>query len=167
MVELLRDVAAQLQMLLLILTHRDTCVALVGQDIGCHQVWIDEQPHRGILAVLAGLLLELGHAVQPAQPRHAVEDPGQLGVRRNLALVEDDRLLRVDTGCDIGCSDFPRGVSQLGRVLPDRDRVHVDNAVDAFVIVLQTHEVADGAEIVAKREVPWTAERRKRCGPWA
>jgi hypothetical protein len=61
---------------------------------------IGEQAERGVLAVLAGLVLELGHAVHPADARDAVEDPGELGVLRHAALVEDDVLLRVDAGGD-------------------------------------------------------------------
>ncbi len=42
---------------------------------------------------------------------------------------------------------------QLGRVLPHRDRVQVDDAVDAVVAVLQLDEALDRAEIVAEVQV--------------
>ena len=51
-------------------------------------------PH--VLALLDGLLLVLNHALQPVHGRHAVEEPGQLGVRLDVALHEDRRLGRVD-----------------------------------------------------------------------
>ena len=78
-VELLRDVAAELEMLLLVLADRHMGRA-IDQDVGRHQARIGEQPDRGVLAVLAGLLLELGHAVEPAHAGDAVEHPGELGV---------------------------------------------------------------------------------------
>jgi uncharacterized protein YfaS (alpha-2-macroglobulin family) len=39
---------------------------------------------HGAFTVLARLVLELGHAVQPAEPRDAVEDPGELRMCRHL-----------------------------------------------------------------------------------
>ena len=35
-------------------------------------------------------LLELGHSVEPAEPRDAIEHPGQFGMFGDPALVEDD-----------------------------------------------------------------------------
>ena len=113
LVELLGDVAGQLQMLLLVLAHRHMG-RLIGQDVGRHQVGIDVEPDRGVLAVLARLLLELGHAVQPADPRHAVEDPGELGMGRHLALVEDDML----AGIDAGGQEGGRHLAGLARAAP-------------------------------------------------
>jgi hypothetical protein len=78
-VELLGDVAGQLQVLFLVLADRHMGGA-VEQDVGSHQARIGEQAERGVLAVLAGLVLELRHAVHPADAGDAVEDPGQLGV---------------------------------------------------------------------------------------
>ena len=80
-VEFLGDVAGQLEMLLLVVADRHMGGA-IGEDVGRHQGRIGEQADRGVLAVLAGLLLELRHAVQPAHAGDAVEDPGELGVLR-------------------------------------------------------------------------------------
>ena len=74
---------------------------------------IGVEPDRGVLAVLAGLLLELGHAVEPADARDAIEDPGELGVLGDLALVEDDVLLRIDAGGDEGRRHLADARSQL------------------------------------------------------
>src|SRR5262245_54200321 len=100
-VELLRDVARELQMLLLALADRHMGGA-IGEDVGGHQTRIGKEPDRRILPILAGLLLELRHPVEPADARDAVEYPGEFGVLRNLALVEDDVLSRIDAGSDEG-----------------------------------------------------------------
>jgi hypothetical protein len=92
-VELLRDVTRQFEMLLLILADRHMRRA-IDQNVRRHQVRIGVKTDRRVLAVLAGLLLELGHAVQPAETRDTVEHPGEFGVFGHLALVEHDVLLR-------------------------------------------------------------------------
>src|SRR5262249_56517145 len=95
-VELLREVARELQVLLLVLADgymRGT----VNEDVGGHQGRIGVETDGGILAVLARLLLELGHAVEPAEAGDAVEHPGKLGMLGEPALVKYDVFLRVDT----------------------------------------------------------------------
>jgi hypothetical protein len=72
---------------------------------------------------------------------------------RNLALVEDDAALGVDAGGDVGGRDLARLRLQGGRVLPDRDRMQIDDAEHAVIAVLQPHPVADRAEIVAEMHV--------------
>ena len=59
-------------------------------------VGIGIKPDRCVLAILAGLFLELRHAVQPAEARHAIEHPGELGMLGDLALIEDDMFLGID-----------------------------------------------------------------------
>ena len=80
-VELDRDVAGELEMLLLVVADRHVG-GEIGEDVGGHQHRIVVEPDRGVLAVLAGLLLELGHAVEPAEAGDAVEHPGELGMGR-------------------------------------------------------------------------------------
>ena len=94
-VELLRDVARQLEMLLLVVADGNVS-GEIEQDVGRHQHGIIIEPDRGVLAVLARLLLELGHAVEPAQARDAIEHPGELGMLGHAALVEHDVLLGID-----------------------------------------------------------------------
>ena len=139
-------------MLLLVLADRHMR-RLVGQDVGRHQGRIGVEPDGGVLAVLAGLLLELGHAVEPAEPGDAVEHPGELGMLGNLALVEDDVLLRLDAGGDEGGRDLADLAGELLRILPGGDRVHVDHAVDAVEPLLQLHEALDRPEVIAEMQV--------------
>ncbi len=141
-------------MLLLVLAHRHMGGA-VGQDVGGHEHRVGVEPDAGGLAVLAGLVLELGHAVEPAQPRDAIEDPGELGMGRHLALVEHDRARRVDAGGEERGGDLSDLRLQLGRVLPQGDRVQVDDAVEALRLArLHLHEPLHGAEIIAEMQVP-------------
>ena len=151
-VELLRDVARQLQMLLLVVAHGHVG-CLVEENVGRHQIGIDVEPDRGVLAVLARLFLELGHAVEPAQARHAVEDPGQLRMGRNLALVENDGTLGIDARGQERRRHLARLRLQLLGILPRGDGVQIDDAVDALIVGLQADEVADGAEIVSEMEI--------------
>ena len=143
-------------MLLLVLADRHVGGA-VDQNVGRHQHGIVVETDRGILAVLAGLLLELRHAAEPADARHAVEDPGKLGMSRDLALVEHDVLLRIDAGRDERRGDLAGVAGELGRAAPDvdalRDRMHVDDAIDAVVRLLQLHEVDDRAEVIAEMQI--------------
>ena len=151
-VEFLRNVARKLKMLLLVVAHRHMRRA-IGQDVRRHQHGIDVEPDARVFAVLARLLLELRHAVQPADARHAVQNPGEFRMRVDLRLVENDVLLRVHARRDERRRDLARGAAQIGRVLPDRDRVHVDDAIDAIVMILQRHEFRDRAEIVAEMQI--------------
>ena len=66
-------------MLLLVVADRHVGGA-IEQDVGRHQHRIVVEADGRVLAVLARLLLELGHAVEPAEPRDAIEHPGELGV---------------------------------------------------------------------------------------
>ena len=146
------DVARQLEMLLLVLADRNVR-GLVDQDVGCHQRRIGEQAERDVLAILAGLLLELRHAAHPAHARHAIEDPRELGVLGHHRLVEDDLLAAIDAGGQERRGDLARLAGQQLGVLPHGDGVHVDHAVQALEVALQAREVADCAEIVAEVEI--------------
>ncbi len=139
-------------MLLLVLADRHVG-GVIEQNVGGHQVGIDIEPGGRLLAVLAGLLLELGHAVEPAEPRHAIEDPGELGMAGYLALIEHDVLGRIDARGDEGRGHLAGVLAQLVRVLEHGDGVQIDHAIEAVVLVLERHEFGDGAEIVAEMEI--------------
>ena len=151
-IEFLRDVAREFEMLLLILADRHVGGA-IDQNVGRHQVRIGVEPDRDVLAILAGLLLELGHAVEPAQPRDAIEHPGEFGVLGDLALVEDDLLLRIDAAGEERRGHLARVARQLARVLPHRDGVQIDHAIDAVIALLQRDEFGDRAEIIAEVQI--------------
>src|SRR5215208_7015983 len=147
-------------MLLLILAHGHVGGA-IDEDIGSHEIWINIKAHRGRLAVLAGLFFELGHPIEPAQPRHAVEYPGKLGVLRHLALVENNVLCGIYSGGEEGGGNLARIALQFTGVLPNGNCVQVDHAIDAIVRVLHLDEPPDCAEIIAEVEIARRLNARK------
>ena len=163
-VELGRDVARQLQVLLLILAHgHGRC--LIGQDVGRHQRGIGQQAEAGVLAVLARLVLELRHPVHPADPRHRVEQPCHLRMGADLALVEQDRLRRIDAGRHERRRSLADAGAQDVRFLPDGDRVQVDDAVDRLgLAALQRREPLQRAQVVAKRQPARGLDAREDAG---
>ena len=126
---------------------------VIEQNVGRHQVRVDVEPGRGVLPILTCLLLELGHAVQPADARDAIEDPGKLGVAGDLALVEHDVSGGIDARGDEGRRHLAGVVLELVRVLKHGDGVEVDHAVKAIVLGLKRHEARDGAEIIAEMQI--------------
>lgn len=68
-------------------------------------------------------------------------------------LVEDDVALWIDAGCEKCRGDGARLAFQVLMDELCRDRMQVDDAIDAVVAVLQRDEALDGAEIVAEMEV--------------
>jgi len=71
----------------------------------------------------------------------------------DLGLVEQDRAFGVDAGGEVARGDLARGAGKLSRVLPDGDRVQVDDAEDAVGAgVLGLDEALDRAEIIAERQ---------------
>jgi hypothetical protein len=98
-VELGPDVADQLDMLLLVLADRHVA-RLVEEHVRGLQHRIGVQADARALAVLAGLFLELRHAVQPADPRRAVQDPGEFRVGRHRGMIEQHGSALVDPARD-------------------------------------------------------------------
>ena len=94
LVEAQRDVARQLDVLLLVLTHRHL-VGVVEEDVGGLQHRIGEEAGRDALLLLR-LDLVLRHALEPADRRDALQDPRRLGVRAHVALDEERGALGVD-----------------------------------------------------------------------
>ncbi len=139
-------------MLLLILADRDK-IRLIEQDVRRHQHRVGEQARRDVVSMLLRLHLELRHAAQLAELRVAAEHPRKLRMCRHVRLDEHDVLLRVEAAGDILRQLLQAAAAEIGRDLPDRDRVHVDDAVDAVILVLQRDPVFDRAHIRPKRQI--------------
>ena len=151
-VEALGDVARELDVLLLVLAHRDG-VGLVQQDVRRHEHRVVEEADRDALALGAGrLVLELRHPAQLAHVRDRVEDPHELAVRGHVALHEDDRALGIDAAGEEQIDEVDRVAPQLCAHLPHGDRVQVDGAIHAIVGLLHGDPVLDGAEVVAQMQ---------------
>ncbi len=82
----------------------------------------------------------------------------------DLALVEDDVLLRVDAGGDEGRCHLAGVLGQLVGVLEHGDGVQIDHAIEALVLGLERHEFGDGAEIVAEMQVAGRLHAREDAG---
>ena len=54
---------------------------------------------------------------------------------------------------DEGGRDLARVVAQFQRILRHGDRVQIDDAIEAIVVLLQFDKLHDGAEIVAKMQI--------------
>ena len=152
MVEPLRQVARELQVLALVLTHRDV-VRVVEQDVGGLQDRVGEERDVGVLlAPPTDLVLELGHPAGLAEARQTVEHPRELGVLHDLALAEERRPLDVDTGCQelrdgrVGPLTQERGVRTLVQ------RVQVRDEVEGVVVLLEPHPLPQGPEVVPEVE---------------
>src|SRR5271155_4168956 len=126
---------------------------LVDENVRRHQHRVGIKTEAGHIAMFPGLLLELRHTVEPPERRQATEQPSQLSVSGNHALVEDRAAFRVDAGGDIGSSHLARRSAQLGGILGLSERVQVDDAEDALEVVLQLNPVPNGSEIITKMQI--------------
>ena len=140
-------------MLALVGSDRDH-VRLVKKDICCHQDRVGKQTGIDIIGMLCGLVLKLGHPVQLAHVGIAVEDPCQLCMRRDMGLIIQACLLRIDPGGNIEGKKASGAFAELRRHLPYRDRMHVHHAVEAFVFFRQCDPVLQRTEIVSEGKVP-------------
>ena len=140
-------------MLHLVLADRHH-VGAIEQNVRRLQHGIVEDP--GVHALLAlRLLLELRLSLELTERRDRVEDPGQLGMFRNLRLHEQ-RGARSDR-CPPTSSDdrhLAPALAQLRRARSARDRVVVDDADDRLELVLQLRPVLHRAEVVADVQLP-------------
>ena len=86
---------------------------LVEENVGRHQHGVGVKAEPGVLPLFPGLFLELRHPVEPAERRQTAQKPGQLGMRADSALVEDDAALGIDAGGYIGGGHLARRLAQL------------------------------------------------------
>ncbi len=163
MVEADRDVARELEVLALVVAHGDA-IGVVSEDVGRHQHRVVEQAdaHR----LLTGrLVLELRHAAKLPECRHAVQDPGELGVLEHVTLDEEHALLGVEARGQQEHHRAPGPLGELVGVVGQRHRVEVDDAVERFVgcrgLVLGRHPVAHRTEIVPEMLLARGLDSRK------
>ena len=133
-VEANRDVAGELDVLALVVADRHF-FGVVQHDVGDHQHRVVEEAdaHR-FVAALGGLVLELRHAAQLAERRHAVEDPGELGVGAHVALHEQQRAIFLEARRHQHRREATGRLGELGRIPRRGHRVQVDDAEDRVVI---------------------------------
>ena len=155
-VELRRDVARQLEMLLLVLADGDVG-RLIGEHVRGLEHRVGEQADARAFAVLAGLVLPLRHAVEPAHPRSAGEQPFELGMRGDARLVEQRRAVGVDARGNERGGHLDRVAGEHGGLDRDGDRVQVGEEEQTVIArlhaVLHRDPLLDRAQIVAEVEV--------------
>ena len=141
-------------MLLLVLPHRHL-VGAVEEDVAGHQDGIREQTSRDALAAVgsAGFVLVLRHAFEPAERRHAVQEPARLRVSGQVALDEHGTVVGINPGRDVQRRDRPRAMSQGVGVVRDSYGVEVDDAEVVLLLVLPLDPPLDRAEVVAEVKV--------------
>jgi len=162
MVEAARDPARELDVLHLILADRHE-LGLVEHDVGGLQDRVLEQAGVDVLGLRLGLVLELCHALEVAEPGDVGQNPRKLGVLGDHRLKEQERPVRIDAERDEVDHHLGDALRHLLRVVVLREGVIVDDAEHAAVLVLQRHPVAHGAEVVAEMELPrWLDPREDR-----
>ena len=143
-----RDVAHQLQMLALVLPHRDL-VGAVGEHVGGLQHRIHEQPRAHQLALGGGLVAELVHALQTAELGHAAQQPAQLGVLQHVPLAEQDAAPRVKARGEQQRGQVVQALAQPGRLVGNGRGVQVHDAVQRLAPILPGDVLGDRADVVA------------------
>ena len=138
-------------MLLLVFADRHVR-GFVEQNVRRLQHRIIEQTHGRTLCILASLVFELGHALQPAHARDAIQQPSKLGVLAYGGLNEDGRALGINAGGDVRGGDFTTAAGEIFRIGASRDRMQIDDAINALVLILQAHKLLQGAEIIAEMQ---------------
>ena len=102
--------------------------------------------------MLGALILVLGHAAELAHIGEAVQNPCQLGMAADMALAIDEALFGVQAAGDVDGGQLHAAAAQVSGILPHGDGVHVHNAVDAVIVILQGGEILQRADVVAQRE---------------
>ena len=87
------------------------------------------------------------------------QQPGELGVLAHVGLAEEDAALGIEPGGEQDRGRVVEALAQLGRVVGDRDRVQVDDAVDrlaalALGALLALDVLADRPDVVAEVLAP-------------
>ena len=147
------DVPGDLQVLALVLSHRDK-IGLVQQNVGSHKGGVGKQPGVDVVGIPGRLILELGHPAQFPKLGVAVKDPGPLGVVGVVALDKEDALFRVQTAGHkkgVGLQGVP---PQGSGVLPDGNGVKVRHTVETVIVLLERGPVTHRPDVVAQGKDP-------------
>ena len=144
-------------MLALVVADRDPGRP-VEQDVRGHQHRVGVQRHAGPRAAPA-LLLELDHPVQLAGVAGALEQVGQLGVRRDAALHEQRGPLRVEPGGEQERRRLAGERAQGRRVVRHGQGVQVGDPEEAGGVLLLGRHRSQGAEVVAEGQVAGRLEQ--------
>ena len=147
-------------MLLLIVAYGNE-VGLIKEDISRHKDGVRKQTGVYIVGVFRRFVLELRHSGQFAEHSVTVEYPAQFRVLRDVALNEKRVLFGVKPAGYIKSERFVRAAAKLSRILSHRDRVLVDYAVIAVVILGKRGKVADRTEVVPYGERPGRLHARE------
>ena len=165
MVEPDGDVAGELEVLALVVADGHP-VGVVEEHVGGHEHRVVEQPDAHRLPS-AGFLLELRHPLEFAERGHAVEDPGELGVLRHVALDEQGAALRVEAGGQEEHRRTARRRREVRRIVRKGHRVEVDHAVKGRVgrraVALGVDPLAHGAEVVAEVDLSGRLDSREHA----
>ena len=144
-------VAGELQMLALVVAHRDGR-GVVEEDVGRHQCGVGEERDACRLLSLS-LVLELRHPPQLAHGDRALQQPGQSGVLGDVALDEEGATVGIEPDGQQVQGRIERVGAQVGRLDLRGEGMEVDHAVEGVVAVLEGNPVPEGPEVVPQREV--------------
>ena len=144
----LRNVARQLDVLTLVVAHRNE-VRPIQQDVGRHQHRVGEEA-GGDEVLLSGAILELRHPPKFAEAGHGAEQPGRFRVGGDVALEEDGRAVGVEPGGEEQRCQVERRLVQLRRLKRSGDRVEVDDAEERLALLLRRRILAKAAAVVAE-----------------
>ena len=145
------DVSGQLYVLLLVIADRDY-IRVIKENVRSHENRIHQET-RSDRFVSSALGLELSHSGEFSCVAVAAEHPSQLSVLTDLRLHENDGLLWVDANGHVERRNVEYVLSEFHRVLRYSDRVLIDDAVDALMVLLQFNELLQSPEIVADMNV--------------
>ena len=139
-------------MLALILADRNI-VGLIQQDIRRHEAGIGEQAAVYIIGVLCAFILKLRHAAQLAEHGVAIEYPAKLRMLVNMALQEQDVLLRVyAAGNVLGKLLEAAAAQQLG-ILAHGERVQIGHEIITVKFLGSCAPVLHRAQVIAEVQI--------------
>ncbi len=71
----------------------------------------------------------------------------------DMALNEKENLFGVESACKIDCKRFHCSSAELCGILTDGYRVHIDNAINAVILIFKGAPVFYRAEVISDCEV--------------